>query len=341
MSIEISKQTTFDQFLTVKNKKRRYFYVDWSKHPYTVLWLTDRPSKVNYEVDIKWRQLGWVVTLCGYNEDPIYEKPQETLYNNVPLLKSHLQKCIRRQLTNKAIQTAWHLIKMDFNSFIRRLPIIMLEDVRLHYSISLLIWLMVATSKGYCPTQTQIEWVLGVVSYLCSENQYDCFKENYENIKNTSMMIKKIETLKGLIPTQRDLLYSLLLRLSYGGMKGDMNMIYGFVESWTQKFINGDDIDNKTIFPISILSINDLLIVDIEKTCADFHCFPRLLEMIHNKFKNYSIDDIRQCLWEYNSKYNSRKHNDQIINNQYLFFIWSEIKSVTQSLQDQLITSCY
>ena len=339
MSIQVSKQTTFDQFLTVKNKKRTYFYVDWSKYPYNPVWLTDRPSKVNYEVEIKWRELGWVITICCYNEDSIYEKPEETQYNNVSLMKSHLQKCIRRQLTNKAVSTAWHLIKMDFNSFIRRLPIIMLEDVRLHYSFSVLIWLMVATSKGYCLTKNQIEWILGVVSYMCIENQYDNFEQNCENIKNIPVMIKKVETLKQLIPCQRDFLYSLLLRVSYGGMKGDMNMIYSFAESWTRKFINGDDIDNKIIVPISIVNINNLDIDDIERNCADFHCFPQILEMIHDKFKNYSIDNIRQCLWEYNSKYNCRKHNDQIINNQYLFSIWLQIQLVTQSLQDQLIIS--
>ena len=57
-------------------------------------------------------------------------------------LMSHLQKCVRRMETKKAVQTAKHLIDLDIHSFLRRLPIIMVEDVCYMDSFIVLIWMI-------------------------------------------------------------------------------------------------------------------------------------------------------------------------------------------------------
>ena len=63
------------------------------------------------------------------NKTIIGEDVLENTFRNIPLLKSNLQKCIRRGLTDKAIVTGYNLIQQDFWSFIRRLIIISIEDV--------------------------------------------------------------------------------------------------------------------------------------------------------------------------------------------------------------------
>ena len=40
-------------------------------------------------------------------------------YTKSLYLSSHLQKCIRRMETMKSIQTAYHFINLDYNSFIK------------------------------------------------------------------------------------------------------------------------------------------------------------------------------------------------------------------------------
>ena len=65
-------------------------------------------------------------------------------FKNIPLLKSNLQKCIRRGLTDKAIITAYNLIQIDFWSFIRRIIIISIEDVSVLENIPFLSWCLLA-----------------------------------------------------------------------------------------------------------------------------------------------------------------------------------------------------
>ena len=81
----------------------------------------------------------------------------------------------------KAVQTSKHLIDLDCNSFLRRLPIIMLEDVTLHSSFPIIIWLMIASSKKYQLKLEMIKWLLGVVYYLSNETSKQMyFKEEKE-----------------------------------------------------------------------------------------------------------------------------------------------------------------
>jgi hypothetical protein len=72
------------------------------------------------------------------------------------VLKSCLQKNIRRMHPAASVRTASelasHTDKQGFHELIRRLTIIVLEDACLHPALPLLVWLMMANSKGYIPT---------------------------------------------------------------------------------------------------------------------------------------------------------------------------------------------
>jgi len=45
-----------------------------------------------------------------------------------------LQKCIRRSLPDPAVRTARHLLELDPVKLLRRIPIIVVEDVAVHVS---------------------------------------------------------------------------------------------------------------------------------------------------------------------------------------------------------------
>lgn len=66
---------------------------------------------------------------------------------SVPVLKSILQKAIRRRRPLPAAKVAMELADKSLGELLRRLPIIVLEDSTLHPDIPLLCWLMVAHSK--------------------------------------------------------------------------------------------------------------------------------------------------------------------------------------------------
>jgi hypothetical protein len=66
---------------------------------------------------------------------------------SVPVLKSILQKAIRRRRPLPAAKVAMELVDKSFGDLLRRLPIVLLEDSTLHPDLPLLCWLMVAYSK--------------------------------------------------------------------------------------------------------------------------------------------------------------------------------------------------
>lgn len=332
----MSKQVTLDQFITIKNKRRTIFYVDWTLENPKGQWLIDRPSKINYEATVKWRDMGYYITICGYNEEKEYPLPLEEDYKNVSLLKSHLQKCVRRQLNGKAVATAWHLMKMDFNSLLRRLPIIMIEDVSLRDSFSTLMWLVCAISKDYKITKKQIIWILDLVDSMCSDIIYDRSDTLYpkEQIEtDCSKWYKLIEKNDMLTREKKDLLISVLLRVSYGGMKGDMRLLYNFVGYGYMK----DRIQSYPIKEtrIDIENIKDLQLSEIEHASIDFHCFPSILNQLQSEYKQYTEDEIKRAIWECNSKYNKR---DIFEVDDHWREIWEKIKQSMENLQKEYIS---
>jgi hypothetical protein len=74
---------------------------------------------------------------------------KEKVLTYIPsLMKSNLQKAIRRRYFEEAFVTTKHLLNQDANDLLRRLPI-MCEDTELHSHLFMeVVWLMAATSKG-------------------------------------------------------------------------------------------------------------------------------------------------------------------------------------------------
>ena len=109
----------------------------------------DKPETITFQESFRIKDKEYV--LCG-NINPnfkTYYPPPKMKYTKNQYLLSHIQKSVRRMDDIKSVQSAKHLIDLDCTSFLRRLPIIMLEDVTLHESISIIVWLMIANSKKY------------------------------------------------------------------------------------------------------------------------------------------------------------------------------------------------
>ena len=147
-----------------------FFYLQWiDKRPTRIELLKERPDDVNYECDFRIKKDKYV--LCGnINQSFVqYYPPPKLEYTKNQYLLSHLQKSVRRMDDIKAVQTSKHLIDLDIKAYLRRLPIIMLEDVTLHESLSIIVWLMIAESKKFIFKQEIIKWLLGIPYYLCHE----------------------------------------------------------------------------------------------------------------------------------------------------------------------------
>ena len=87
---------------------------------------------------------------------------------SVPVLKSILQKGIRRRKPLPSVRVASELADKSLGDLLRRLPIILLEDSTLHPSLPFLVWLMMAVSKEYQPPLSLLKRMMGIVFEMAS-----------------------------------------------------------------------------------------------------------------------------------------------------------------------------
>lgn len=98
---------------------------------------------------------------------PIPALPSGSPASRLPLsiLKSALQKCVRRRLSQPAVRVAVALLRKTRSPFelLRRLSIIVLEDAALHPQFPTLVWLLAASSKGYISSFEDVRMIVTVV----------------------------------------------------------------------------------------------------------------------------------------------------------------------------------
>ena len=227
--------------------KYKYFYLNWkSNKEYKIQWLNEKPLIFNYEYEakIKKEKLIFIGNIEYKFKTPNkLNKIDYWCYNN-SFLKSHLQKCVRRGYTQKAICTAFILMENNICDFLRRLPIIILEDVYLIEDYDVLIWFMVMSTKIKIP-ETAKMWLLYIVKSI-SECPYLNYYEYLNEFKpETDIHTISIDKLSNL--------YAIFIRIAYGGLKGDILMMNYLLNNWQNVYLTEKKTKKKNyIKPISI-----------------------------------------------------------------------------------------
>ncbi|KAJ6254457.1 hypothetical protein M0813_12417 [Anaeramoeba flamelloides] len=117
---------------------------------------------------------GPVYLRISTTQKPIKENmfPTVSEFYNINILKSSIQKCVRRMRAESVVRLSLQMMIQDFDAYIRRLPVILVEDSVLdHCGYSFIIWMMVASCNGWKPTRAQIIRVLEIV-YLATLSRY-------------------------------------------------------------------------------------------------------------------------------------------------------------------------
>ena len=178
---------------------------------------------------------------------------------SVPVLKSVLQKGIRRRKPLPSVRVASEIADKSLGDLLRRLPIIILEDSTMHPDFPFVVWLMMAVSKDFQPPLNLLKKVLGIVFEMASCRWQDSLSRN--ETKGSGMDEDEVLTLASLhkIATttfksddgddsarlnQKDvvlnddelLVWSILMRAQYGGMACDIRMLQGYSEVWHKRF---------------------------------------------------------------------------------------------------------
>ena len=295
-----------------------FFYLEWiNKRPSKIIFMKEKPNDLTFIHTFKIDEKEY--SICGninknFNN---YYPPYKLDYTKPHYLSSHLQKCIRRMDDIKSVKTAKHFFDIDQNAFLRRLPIIMLEDVTIHESFPIIIWLMIAKSKGFTLKIEIFKWLLGIVLHLSKCNQ----KTTYLNNEINELPI-----------TQNDSIFlqTLRFRKRYGGMKGDMNMI----EYYTQLISNNKiNVNNDKISNIKI-TMKPLHRKEWIYQANDFHCNRYIIRKIKKVCNGYSEEYIKKLMWNFSSSIN---HRILVEDNKKQKEDWNKISRIVKKIQKSCI----
>jgi len=202
------------------------------------------------------------------------------------LLKSNLQKAIRRKHTDIAVSTLAAMLALSQVDVFRRLPIIYVEDVCLMSSFPIVVWLMMA-DKEYTLKRVDVFILLNIVVSLCETDRVfvdsDTMPEytgKPESCANAAVR-------------------ALYYRAKYGGMKGDMAMLRRAIQYYHSN--PGEIVETKWAVSVRIRHV-----VEILPESIDFHPFPKMLWEI-SKQTRLSQDLIKKTIWFAQSGVNVRK----------------------------------
>ena len=183
---EKSFQLNLDSFLGIKAKIKKYFYIDWRKADNENIpiaeWVEKKPKNVTWSAILKWKNVGDVMICCTDNDsfakedsndfnietqlEIINRKSWEEKKPLINFFKSHLQKCFRRKKNIEGLRTSYEIMLININELLRRVCIIIFEDVKLKNYFTTMVWLMSAVSKGFVLHSYHINLELKFINFL-------------------------------------------------------------------------------------------------------------------------------------------------------------------------------
>jgi hypothetical protein len=292
---------------TVNGKKIQLhpncMYLSWTNEgptpQYKATWCSYRNidlSKNKFAVYVKWKDFNNEIMIAtDYVGEP-YSIDMINIYRNKEYLKSHLQKVIRRSSTSRALKTAWHFLDLDLIDFLRRIAIIAIEDCVPLEGYATIVWFIAAVSKGYVVSDEQICWILGYVHDLA-----EC--KHYEQIVHDEKLSTRAIKAKSLSQEGKNLVYSILFRKAYGGMKGDKFMCVSAAQLWSSRYGTSSRflelLDRPLKFvtpPLEIMQKSEWIVGAI-----DFHCCQGIVSSMWEKHDQFSETEIRNAIWNCSS----------------------------------------
>ncbi len=297
----MNNQPTLDKWfkITKTNKNPpikipKYFYLNWYDKKLTdyrnAIFCDNIPSvndgcrrfttSINWKVPIehrnrKTKELGIKyiknkLIICGdFVNRPEYPFEESDYGEAIPLLKSNLQKCVRRMITDKAIRTSYELMKLDYQHFLRRLPIIILEDTCLCTGFSTVVWMMAANGNGWIPTKIHVEWLLGLVHQITMNPRHDMC--DYNRQTNPYSMWKGLHKIDSNTST---CILAMYLRMMYGGMRNDRKMLASLMD---ERLTLGQSILSLDTVYVNLDSLCPFSKDDIIPEAVDYHCYPWII----------------------------------------------------------------
>lgn len=251
---------------------------------------------------------------------PTSSNTQRRLFS-IPLLKSNLQKAVRRQHLAAVLASIAALVHQDRAELLRRLPIIAVEDVCWIEGFDVIVWLMVAVSQGYGLTAADL-WLVFDFAHRLVKNDTICpFESEWHNPHMPTLSFATLFD-QCMRPENREgagRLFSVLIRMSYGGMKGDMNLLRRVASVCVHPWHSCRHTTPHSHFPLSaertrlyeIFVNRNMRNAEQLMAAVDFHCtgVTRALKQV----ADVPETTLKTVMWEYHSSCNNRRRKEYTI----------------------------
>jgi hypothetical protein len=157
---------------------------------------------------------------------------------------------------------------------------------------------MSATSKNYNMTESDLLEIYRIVEHMCNNPHTDTRWTLH--IPNHISMSNDYDVLVN----------SIIFRTTYGGMHGDINMLFKIIDGYSLGTIRSICIENKVInkYDDYLIGVN-ITDGDIIPEAIDFHCCPDMLQSI-SKSCEFRTDYIKSLIWNFSSKINTRNNTN-------------------------------
>jgi hypothetical protein len=244
----------------------------------------------------------------------------------VGVLKSNLQKAVRRQKPHAAVATLLQLLAQAPEGplqLLRRLPIIMVEDTVLHpQHMCQLLWLACAHQEGWPLGPQDVRTLLRITTAMCGCRYRDGLSTAPSAPEST------LQQQLGRLPRGlRDGLAALLLRSRAGGMASDKAFMRDLVARWCARSDSDGgaaeallaeahgasaDVDDTaavwTADAIRALAEAGLPADAMLPEAVDFHCHPGLYDSLRAAMGEPTLDNtaIKAAIWWCRSSLNER-----------------------------------
>lgn len=239
----------------------------------------------------------------------------------IPLVKSSLQKAVRRGLPQQAVAAAAYLLAHEPVELLRRLPVVLCEDATIFEELPQLTWLMVAVQYGYVLTQEDVCLVLELTAAAAMHPEFRSAAPYSLNRAEKALG----ELWKGSTDGQELLSRCLTLRSCYGGMACDVELLLSLAaapELWTRQVASTRNHPKAHALAAEWLKTRSGLATwagPLESSlqveaAVDFHCsdiLPRLLSYLQTRQVQFagpvpSEEELKSVMWTHRSSSNFR-----------------------------------
>ncbi len=240
-----------------------------------------------------------------------FQLPRVGARYQTSVLKSNLQKAVRRGRVEAAVATAFQMAcqgSEDLTELLRRLPIILLEDTLLNSKVlARWVWWMLAVSKGWILSDVEWKRLLADLAFVASQRGTP-FREGGLCF-DCEAPLPCFKILEVAEEGKRVGLFAVWIRSQWGGMAGDMNMLRGLALDWLRRpeedWVRGGVLRGPPHPLLPTFPIFDLAAHALDEA-VDFHCCPGMLKDFAEQTGADEVE-IKRAIWEHRSSVNLRE----------------------------------